>query len=98
MPLHADGWHGESRYAEVRAGDGADAAALHPDRTPFLSGPPYAQDVGARILTTYRGDHIIYIGEAGATPATTSCVWPSRRRGPKSIATSRCSGGAWTTG
>jgi hypothetical protein len=30
--------------------DGAEAVALRPDRTLFLSWPPFAQDVGARIL------------------------------------------------
>src|SRR5262249_37912472 len=63
VALHANGWHGSDLYAEVAAMDGAEAAALHPDRTLFLSWPPFAQDVGARILLAYNGNRVIYIGE-----------------------------------
>jgi hypothetical protein len=66
--LHTNGWHGEDLYAEICAKDGAEAAALHPDRTLFLSWPPFEQDVGARILLAYKGNRVIYIGEGqGAT-------------------------------
>jgi hypothetical protein len=61
--LHTNGWHGEDLYAEICAMDCAEAVAQHPDRTLFLSWPPYAQDVGARVLTAYRGKRVIYIGE-----------------------------------
>ncbi len=61
--LHTNGWHGEDLHSEVSEKDCAEAAALHPDRTLFLSWPPYAQDVGARILTAYKGRRLIYIGE-----------------------------------
>ena len=46
--LVTNGWHGEDLYAEVCAKAAAEAAALHPDRTQFLSWPPHARDVGAR--------------------------------------------------
>ena len=36
---------------------------LHPDRAQFLCWPPYAQGVGARIVTAYQGNRIIYIDE-----------------------------------
>ncbi len=62
-PLATNRWHGEDLYAEVRAGDGAEAVALHPDRTLFLSWPPFAQDVGTRIVRAYDGSRIISIGE-----------------------------------
>jgi hypothetical protein len=67
--LHVNLWHGEDLYAGVRPKDCAEAAALHPDRTLFLSWPPYAQDVGARILMAYQGSRVIYIGDGrgGAT-------------------------------
>jgi hypothetical protein len=61
--LQNNGWHGEDLYVEVCAKDGADAVALHPDRTLFLSWPPFALDVGARILRAYKGQRVIYIGE-----------------------------------
>lgn len=61
--LVTNGWHGEDLYAEVCAKDGAEAVALHPDRTLFLSWPPFQQDVGARILMAYTGTRLIYIGE-----------------------------------
>jgi hypothetical protein len=61
--LHTNGWHGEDLYAEICAKDGAEAAALYPDRTLFLSWPPYEQDVGTRILMAYKGNRVIYIGE-----------------------------------
>jgi hypothetical protein len=54
-----NGWHGEDLYAEICAKDGAEAVTLHPDRTLFLSWPPYAQDVGARILMAYKGVRVI---------------------------------------
>lgn len=61
--LITNGWHGDDLYAEICAKDGAEAVALHPDRTLFLSWPPYDQDVGARILMAYNGKRVIYIGE-----------------------------------
>lgn len=61
--LVTNGWHGEDLYAEVFAKDGAEAVALHPDRTLFLSWPPFQQDAGARILASYAGTRLIYIGE-----------------------------------
>jgi hypothetical protein len=61
--LVTNGWHGEDLYAEVGAKGGAEAAALHPSRTLFLSWPPFQQDVGARILQAYKGNRVIYIGE-----------------------------------
>lgn len=66
--LHHNGWHGEDLYAPVGASDGTDAVALHSDRTLFLSWPPYETEAGARILTAYAGNRLIYIGEGqGAT-------------------------------
>jgi hypothetical protein len=62
--LHDNLWHGEDLYAEVCAKDSAEAAAAHPDRTLFLSWPPFQQDVGARTLVAYQGERVIYIGEA----------------------------------
>jgi hypothetical protein len=59
----ANVWHGDKLYAGICAKDGAEAVALHPDRTLFLSWPPFAQDVGARILMAYKGKRVIYIGE-----------------------------------
>jgi hypothetical protein len=61
--LVTNGWHGEDLYAGVCAKDCAEAVALHPDRTLFLSWPPHAQDVGTRVLMTYQGKRVIYIGE-----------------------------------
>jgi hypothetical protein len=61
--LLTNGWHGDDLYAEICAKDCAEAAALHPDRTLFLSWPPHAQDVGARTLMAYKGKRVIYIGE-----------------------------------
>src|SRR5580693_8109123 len=61
--LITNGWHGDDLYAEICAKDGAEAVALHADRTLFLSWPPYDQDVGARILMAYNGKRVIYIGE-----------------------------------
>jgi hypothetical protein len=66
--LITNGWHGKDLYADVCAKDCAEAVALHPDRTLFLSWPPFQQDVGARILMAYKGKRVIYIGEGqGAT-------------------------------
>jgi hypothetical protein len=62
VELHINGWHGDDLYARVCAKDCADAVTLHPDRTLFLSWPPFAQDVGARILAAYQGKRVIYIG------------------------------------
>ena len=61
--LTTNGWHGDDLYAEVRAKDCAEAAALHPDRTLMLSWPPHGQDVGARTLFGYKGNRVIYVGE-----------------------------------
>jgi hypothetical protein len=64
--LVTNGWHGEDLYAQVCARDGAEAVALHPDRTLFLSWPPFAQDVGTRILRAYQshqGKRVISIAE-----------------------------------
>ena len=61
--LVTNGWHAEDLYAEIGAKDCAQAVALHPDRTLFLSWPPHGQDVGARILMAYKGKRVIYIGE-----------------------------------
>ena len=61
--LDVNGWHGADLHAEVGAKDCAEAVALHPDRTLFLSWPPYGQDVGARIVRAYNGTRIIYIGD-----------------------------------
>jgi hypothetical protein len=61
--LLTNGWHDVDLYAEVAALDCAEAAALHPDRTLFLSWPPYGMDVGARILAAYQGNRVIYMGE-----------------------------------
>ena len=63
VALHVNLWHGDDLYAEVCPKDGAEAAALHPDRTLLLSWPPHGQDVGARILLAYKGNRVIYIGE-----------------------------------
>jgi hypothetical protein len=67
--LSTNGWHGEVLHVGVSAKDCAEAAALHPDRTLFLSWPPHGQDVGARILVAYKGNRVIYIGDGpgGAT-------------------------------
>lgn len=67
--LVTNGWHDVDLYAEVCAKDCAEAAALHPDRTLFLSWPPHGQDVGTRVLTAYKGERVIYIGDdrGGAT-------------------------------
>jgi len=69
VALHVNGWHGDDLYAEVCAKDCAEAVALHPDRTLFLSWPPHGQDVGARTLLAYEGNRVIYIGDdrGGAT-------------------------------
>jgi len=68
MAQITNGWHDPDLYADVCAKDCAEAVALHPDRTLFLSWPPFQQDVGARILMAYKGKRVIYIGEGqGAT-------------------------------
>lgn len=61
--LLTNGWHGEDTHADIVAKDCAEAAALHPDRTLFLSWPPHDQDVGARILLSYKGNRLIYVGD-----------------------------------
>ena len=61
--LVTNGWHAEDLYARVGPKDCVEAVALHPDRTLFLSWPPYAQGVGARIVAAYQGNRIIYIDE-----------------------------------
>ncbi len=61
--LLANGWHEDDLYAQVGAKDCAEAVALQPDRTLFLSWPPHGQDVGARILLAYKGTRVIYVGE-----------------------------------
>ncbi len=61
--LVTNGWHGEDLHAEVCAKDGVEAVALHPDRTLFLSWPPFAQDLGTRILRAYQGKRVISIAE-----------------------------------
>lgn len=61
--LLTNGWHGEDMHPEVVAKDWAEAAALHPERTLFLSWPPHDQDVGARILLAYNGNRLIYVGD-----------------------------------
>jgi hypothetical protein len=61
--LLTNGWHAGDLYARVCAKDCVEAVVLHPDRTLFLSWPPYAQGVGARIVRAYRGNRIIYIDE-----------------------------------
>jgi len=67
--LVINGWQDEDLYAGVSAKDCAEAVALHPDRTLFLSWPPHGQDVGARILTAFKGKRVIYVGDrpGGAT-------------------------------
>ncbi|MEE6176255.1 hypothetical protein [Mycobacterium sp. 050134] len=67
--LVTNGWHDEDLYAWVHAKDCVEAVEMHPDRTLFLSWPPHGQDVGARILTAYRGARVIYVGDGrgGAT-------------------------------
>lgn len=67
--LVTNGWHDKDLYAEVGAKDSAEAVAMHPDRTLFLSWPPHGQDVGARTLTAYNGNRVIYVGDGrdGAT-------------------------------
>jgi hypothetical protein len=61
--LHLNGWHGEDLYTEVRSKDCAEAAALHADRTLFLSWPPHGRDVGARTMLAYKGKRAIYLGD-----------------------------------
>ncbi|OBF59160.1 hypothetical protein A5787_22025 [Mycobacterium sp. 852002-50816_SCH5313054-b] len=65
----SDKWHGDHAYVRISAKDCAEAMALHPDRTLFLSWPPLGEDVGARTLLAYRGSRVIYVGDArgGAT-------------------------------
>ena len=67
--LATNGWHGNDLHVGVRAKDCVEGVALHPDRTLFLSWPPHGQDVGARILMAYKGNRVIYVGDAhgGAT-------------------------------
>lgn len=68
-PLVANGWHGEDLYADIHTKEAAEAAALHPGRTLFLSWPPHGQDVGARVLSAFTGQRVIYVGDrrGGAT-------------------------------
>jgi hypothetical protein len=62
-------------YADVCAKDCADAVALYPARTLFLSWPPHERDVGARILMAYKGERVIYIGEGrGVALAIPRCT------------------------
>lgn len=61
--LLTNGWHGDDLYVPIVAKDCAEAAALHPGRTLFLSWPPHDQDVGARILLAYNGNRLIYVGD-----------------------------------
>ncbi len=61
-------WHkGADLHAPVVAMEAVDAVALHPDRTLFLSWPPYDKPDGADTIRAYRGDRLILIheGEGG---------------------------------
>lgn len=42
---------------------GPEKAALHPDKTLFLSWPPYAESMASDALQAYTGNTVIYIGE-----------------------------------
>lgn len=50
-------------YATVSQGDAVDVVPHHRNRTLLLAWPPYASDLGERILAAYPGRRVIYIGE-----------------------------------
>ena len=62
-PDAANHFHGEAKcWTEVLSGDDS-AIDLHPNRTLLLCWPPPNDDMPARALSRYRGEHFIYIGE-----------------------------------
>jgi hypothetical protein len=54
---------GQALWVPVEKMEGAKAAALHSDRTLFLSWPPYNEPDGNEILAAYTGERVIFIGE-----------------------------------
>lgn len=57
-------WHaGCDLFTDVLRGDGAEVAAQYADRTLLLAWPPYDTSDGLDILTAFRGERVIYIGE-----------------------------------
>jgi hypothetical protein len=64
-PPEENDWHkGMALHVPVEVVEhGAEAVALHPDRTLLLSWPPYNEPVGNDILHAYPGSRVIYIGE-----------------------------------
>jgi hypothetical protein len=71
---------------------------LHPGRTLFLSWPPFQQDVGARILMAYKGNRVIYIGEAEGHTGDDELHRMLEQIGPKSIPGDPFNGGVSTIG
>lgn len=59
-----NGWHkGATTFGPVLAGDAAQVAAAHGNRTLLLSWPPYDHPIGVETLRAYTGARVIYIGE-----------------------------------
>jgi hypothetical protein len=57
-------WHGVNpAFVDVIEMDCADAAVKHPEKTLFMSWPPYSEDAGYRALSNYTGTRVIVIGE-----------------------------------
>jgi len=56
-------WHDGTRWVSIVAMDGEESVREHPDRTLLLAWPPYSEDVGTRILSAYKGNRVIFIGE-----------------------------------
>lgn len=61
-------WHkGSPLWVPIETAPAAEAVAAHPDRTLFLSWPPYDSDAGLLALGSYKGSRAIVIheGEGG---------------------------------
>jgi hypothetical protein len=56
---HKDAWP----WVDVEQLDATLAVVKHPDRTLFMSWPPYGMDIGVDTVNAYQGNRIIYIGE-----------------------------------
>lgn len=53
----------ESAKAVIRM-DGIKAVARHPDRTLLMVWPPYKSTAATRVVSTYEGNCVLYVGEA----------------------------------
>lgn len=62
-PSEANHWHRETKMWFPVSRGGVPRVRIHTKRTLFLCWPPYASDFADRCLRSYRGQHVIYVGE-----------------------------------